>query len=134
MDTSRSLNELEPPDWGDAPSDATGLVVSVHAARQKPLAELTDEDLRLLIGQNVSLDRLVPLALRKLEENPLIEADYYPGDLLNAVLTVDSTFWRGHDELASELDGILREVEQALELLQEPIAQFRFSAYGVRPN
>jgi hypothetical protein len=125
---------LEPPDWGDAPPDATGLVMSVHAARQKPLAELTVEDLRVLIGQNESLGRLVPLALLRLEENPLSEGDYYPGDLLNAVLTVSGDFWRDHDELASELDGILREVEEALDLLQEPIAQFRFSAYGVRPT
>jgi hypothetical protein len=130
---SRSLNELEPPDWGEAPPDATGLVRGVHAARQKPLAELTVEDLRVLIGQNVSLDHLVPLALRELHEDPLSEGDLYPGDLLNAVLNIDGAFWGDHGELALEVDGIVHELESALETLQEPIAEFRFRAYGIRP-
>jgi hypothetical protein len=63
LDTTRALNELDPPDWGGPPPDATGLIANCHAARQKPLNTLTGKDLRILIGQNIGLPYLVPLAM-----------------------------------------------------------------------
>jgi hypothetical protein len=130
VDAARSLNELEPPDWGTAPRDASGLVRAVYAARQKPIEALTIEDLRVLIGQTESLNRLIPIAISKLRENPLCEGDMYPGDLLNAVLGVDPHFWHGHVDLAYEVEEVLQGVEQALERLREPIAQFKAANFA----
>ena len=67
---SKTLQELENSDWG-APNYDSYLVSSVHRLRRKPLVEFTIEDLRILIGQNVGLPYLLPLALERLEENPL---------------------------------------------------------------
>jgi hypothetical protein len=124
MDMARTLNELDPPDWGPAP-DAAGLISLCHAARQKPLSELTIEDLRILVGQNVALRLLVPLALERLRENPLSEGDFYPGDLLAAVLSSDASFWQANEGLAFEVTEILDALDRATETLREPIANYR---------
>ncbi|MEH0547714.1 contact-dependent growth inhibition system immunity protein [Streptomyces sp. B21-105] len=71
-----------------APSaDDTRLVATAHTLRRRPIRELTVEDMRLLIGQDIGLAYLLPLALEVLRENPMAEGDMYAGDLLSAVLT-----------------------------------------------
>ncbi|WP_370027602.1 contact-dependent growth inhibition system immunity protein [Planotetraspora sp. GP83] len=44
----------------------------------KPLADLTIEDLRLLIGQRIGLPCLVPIAVEWLDHDPMAEGDMYP--------------------------------------------------------
>jgi hypothetical protein len=51
------------------------------------------EELRTMIGQGIGLPWFIPLALEHLEENPLVEGDYFPGDLLLKVLTISPEFW-----------------------------------------
>ncbi|MDU0290508.1 contact-dependent growth inhibition system immunity protein [Saccharothrix longispora] len=94
-----TLQELEGTDWGDPPADATHLIRTVHRLRRKPIAELDTEDLRVLIGQQVGLRRLVPLALEVLREDPLAEGHLYAGDLRDAVRRLDDSFWAAHPEL-----------------------------------
>ena len=113
------------PDWGPAPSGATYLVTACHAARQRPLQQLTTEDVRSLIGQNVGLQFLIPLALERLRDNPFSQGDFYPGDLFNAVLTVDPGFWQANRDLAYEVGTILDELNRAIARLHEPAALFR---------
>ncbi|WP_370418757.1 contact-dependent growth inhibition system immunity protein [Streptomyces sp. QH1-20] len=43
--------------------------------------------MRLLIGRDVGLAHLLPLALEVLRGDPMAEGDMYEGDLLSAVLT-----------------------------------------------
>jgi hypothetical protein len=70
----------------------------VHELRRRPVGQLGIEDLRVLVAQRVGLDVLVPLALARLEENPLAEGDFYPGDLLVAVLRVPPAYWQSRPE------------------------------------
>jgi contact-dependent growth inhibition (CDI) system CdiI-like immunity protein len=51
------------------------------------------EDLRIMIGQNIGLSYLLPLAIEQLQHDPLVAGDFYPGDLLEAVLRVEPSFW-----------------------------------------
>ena len=51
-----------------------------------------------MIGQSIGLEFLVPLALEILERNPLIDAEFYPGDLLSHTLGQDNDFWHRHTE------------------------------------
>jgi hypothetical protein len=106
-DPRRSLDDLEPPGWGDPPPGSTRLVAVVHRLRRKAVGELTVEDLRVLIGQRVSLDRLVPLAIERLREDPFAGGDMYEGDLLAAVLCTETGFWRRNPALAEEVRSIL---------------------------
>ena len=52
----------------------------------KPVDQFTVEDLRIMVGQKISLDYLMPLAVVELEREPLAEGVYYPGDLLANVI------------------------------------------------
>lgn len=110
----KSLQELEQQDWG-VPTQETYLVKRCHALRHLPLKELTTEDLRILIGQEIGLLFLVPLALEVLERDPLIEGDFYPGDLLKLVAEIPKGFWEVHNEMRHSLCKI---VFKAIELLE----------------
>ncbi len=69
------------------------MIKRCHELRTKPLKDFTVADLRIMIGQQIALQRLVGLALERLRSDPLAEGDCYPGDLLASVLRVDAPFW-----------------------------------------
>jgi hypothetical protein len=92
-ESKRILDILDPPAWDPPPPDATPAIKRCHELRTKPLRDFTVEDLRVMIEQQVALDRLVGLALDRLRVDPLVEGDCYPGDLLASVLRVDPAFW-----------------------------------------
>jgi hypothetical protein len=113
FDRNSSLQELENDDWGE-PTFGSYLVTTVHRLRRKPLKDLTVEDLRLLIGQGIGLRFLVPLAVEQLELDPLVAGDFYPGDLLAAVLRVGDAYWMRHPDIASRLCGAILQLENML--------------------
>ncbi len=87
-----TLTEIEKDDWGE-PSYNSHLVITCHELRKKPLKDFTIEDLRIMIGQDISLDYLMPLAIERLQKDILAEGDFYPGDLLKSLLDSDRSFW-----------------------------------------
>ncbi|MBL1097314.1 contact-dependent growth inhibition system immunity protein [Streptomyces coffeae] len=103
----RTLEELDGVRWPDPPDNATGLVRTVHALRQRKLGALTVEDLRTLIAQNVGLPFLLPLALEVLRDDPLAEARYYEGDLLSVVLRCDPAVWAMLPDVADALLAVV---------------------------
>ena len=108
FDKAKSLQELENEDWGE-PNFNSHLVEECHRLRRIPLKDFASEDLRIMIGQNIGLDYLVPIALEKLGQNPLAEGNYYPGDLLVSVLRAESNFWLAHPTLKMEAKRIADE-------------------------
>ncbi|PHQ36104.1 contact-dependent growth inhibition system immunity protein [Rhodopirellula bahusiensis] len=98
----KTLTELEGNDWGD-PTFDSHLVATVHPLRHKPIGHFTIEDLRITIGQSVGLPHLMPIAVARLESKPLAEGDFFPGDLLRNVLSLDDTFWDSHDDLLTRM-------------------------------
>jgi hypothetical protein len=111
FDKSKSLQELEHKDLGEA-TFHSHLVMECHRLNRVPLKDFTIEDLRIMIGQNISLDFLVPLAMEKLDQNPLAEGRFYAGDLLVNVLRAGLGFWSKSPALASKLIEI---ADRALE-------------------
>jgi hypothetical protein len=110
-ESKRTLDTVDPPAWGPAPPDATSLIKRCHELRTKPLINFTVEDLRIMIEQQFALDRLVPLALNRMQPAPLVEGDYHPGDLLASVLRVDAAF----RELSPDLDVSLHKLTEDLD-------------------
>jgi hypothetical protein len=102
FDRSKSLQQLEGEDWGE-PTYHSHLVKECHRLRRVPLCDFTVEDLRIMIGQDIGLEYLVPLALERLQAEPYAEGDFYPGDLLVDVLHSDAQFWRRRQELRQQL-------------------------------
>jgi hypothetical protein len=116
-----SLEQIEGDPWGDAEPGATRLIAAVHALRRVPVAALTVEDLRLLIGQRTGLDVLLPLALGYLDGDPLVEGDLYPGDLLSAVLQVPAEFWADHPAQLSRMRAVAERAVAALASPADPV-------------
>lgn len=118
FDRRKCLQELEQADWGEPTCDSH-LVTTVHRLRHQPLAEFSVEDLRIMIGQGISLPFLIPLAVEHLEEEPLAAGDLYPGDLLRAVLQVGEPFWAGHADSCQRVRKIVGRVKDMLKALDE---------------
>jgi len=97
------LDILDPPAWSAELEYDSFLVRRVHELRLKPVGDFTVEDLRIMIGQQISLEQLVPRAIKRLVADPLAEADLYPGDLLAVVLRAKADYWERHPELAVSL-------------------------------
>ncbi|WP_328764976.1 MULTISPECIES: contact-dependent growth inhibition system immunity protein [unclassified Streptomyces] len=103
----RTLDELDTPAWPPTPPDASRLVAKVHALRRKRLDELTPADLNTLVGQDVALPYVLPLAVALLLREPLLDAYYYPGDLLLNVVTRPQAAWTPLPDQAGALAAVL---------------------------
>ncbi|MFC3842403.1 contact-dependent growth inhibition system immunity protein [Paenibacillus sp. GCM10012304] len=117
MDFNKSLEEIDGEDWGDPEKGATGLIRKCLALRRKPLKDFTNDDLTRMISQKKSLKYLVPIAIKRLVDNPLNSGDYYRGDLLSSVLEVNMDFWKENLELQEEFDMVVLDVLQAYETI-----------------
>lgn len=124
IDLTKTLEELENDYW-DEPNFASSLVIQVHQLRKKPLCELNNEELRLLIGQQMNLDFLLRIALEKLIQNPFGSGDLYIGDLFCSVLKVEKEYWNEHQELKNELNEVIRIYEEVRRTLDEQINKYR---------
>ncbi len=128
-----TLSEIEGQDWGDPSSGETGLISNVMRWRRTPLCELGTEGLRELIGQQVSLEYLVPRAIAVLEQNPRAGGDLYPGDVLSSVLNVNRSYWSTHPDQWFRVERIVASLDDAgMDVdLTADIAAFRSA--GDRP-
>ncbi|SMF79118.1 hypothetical protein SAMN05661091_1667 [Paenibacillus uliginis N3/975] len=124
FDINRSLDELEDCDWGE-PEYCSSLVVNVHRLRKTPLKNFSDEDLRLMILQQVSLDYLLPIAFERLINNPIRSGEMYTGDLLSSILKVDKAYWTDRQDFKHELDDLLNEFNNTVKVIDEYIKKYR---------
>ena len=60
-----------------------------------------------MIGQQFSLDYLVPMALDILKVNLYVEGDFYEGELLHSVLHIKPEYWRTNRHYWLELDKLI---------------------------
>nr|WP_199038412.1 contact-dependent growth inhibition system immunity protein [Dyella sp. ASV24] len=132
----KNLTQLEGKDWGHSSSESY-IERGCHELRYKPLADMDVEDLRLLIGQNIGLRYLMPIAFDVLRQNPLTEGMHYPGDLLSAALRTEPGFYDENPAAAVEIQAIaqraiaeLGKVDERLrrnplEGINEALTQFR---------
>ena len=130
MDEQRTLNELDPPAWPPPSEDyPTNLVRRCYELRQTPLANFDVEDLRFMIGQQISLRHLIPRAISILEANPLAEGNMYPGDLLSALLRADKAYWHANVGQWQEVEAIASGLVSAYEALRDSIEAFTTSTF-----
>jgi len=113
FDRNKSLQQLDGQEWAE-PTYDSHLVTECHRLRHVPLRELSAEHLRMMIGQQIGLPYLVPLALEVLRTDPFTAGGCYPGDLLAAMLRAEAALWVEQPELRREAAEI---AERAFTLL-----------------
>lgn len=117
MDYSKTLEVLEDDIW-EEPEFKSHLVTTCHKLRKTPLKNLTAENLRMLVGQEIGLIYLIPLALDILEDQLLVSGDMYEGDLLCSLSGVSKQFWNSNTELKARAFDLIHSIDSALETLQ----------------
>lgn len=122
---SHSLEEIEDDVWGEIPDNATPAMQQVYRVRTKPIASYTAEDLRVLIDQQVGLNVAIPHALVRLQHEPLLEADFYPGDVLAAVLKVSPSYWVANPSHREIVEHIISHIN--FPRLDADIMMFRYT-------
>ena len=120
FDTGQSLEQLENDVWPHQ-SYPTYVVQESQRLRKVPVGELDAEGLRLLIGQRIGLEFVAPLALEKVQANPLIEGRLYPGDLLVALLEVPVEFWQGRPEMNEAMVDLRFQLRQIHDLFEREV-------------
>ena len=104
----QTLQTIEQFDWGDPEPDDTRLVQNCVRLTRVPLSQFDDEDLNALIGQQMSLETLLPIALGALGVDPWLEAGcLYPGALAATVSRVEDDYWDPHPDQAAAFRGIV---------------------------
>lgn len=107
-----TLDQVDQPAWGAPPEGVSALIHRAYALRTIPLAHLRVDDLRLLISQDVARQTLIPVALGMLRHRPLLEGDYYPGDLLMAVMRAPDSYWAEHPDQRALLREALSRLDR----------------------
>lgn len=113
-----TIELLEQAIWGEPDSRASYLVKQCHLLRKKELSAFTAEGYRLLLGQNIALEILVPRVLEFLKANPFVSGDFYEGDLLNTLLQIESGYWLSHPEHKAALIALFEANQPALDELE----------------
>ena len=87
----------------------------------KRLSELTSGDILEGLEFQPFWPFLVPMGLRIVEENAIIEARYCAGDLLKALTRVGRDYWLENGEDYAALSSVLTQIEDVI----PAIAEFR---------
>ncbi|MCX4612986.1 MULTISPECIES: contact-dependent growth inhibition system immunity protein [Streptomyces] len=96
------------------PLTPTRLVRTVHELRRVPLGEVSAADLRTLLSQRVALPYVLPLAVRLLIEEPLLDACFDEGDLLLAAVNAPASAWALLPEPGARLRAVITTLPEAM--------------------
>jgi hypothetical protein len=102
----RSINQIIGFTSNEATGGSSHLINRVEELCNLPISELQIEDYRMLINQGIALTYTVPAAIDILSSNLFAEGDYFEGDLLKSVLTIDDSFWKENLTLKDKLKQI----------------------------
>lgn len=108
--------------------DDTALVRRCRQLVYTDVGDFTVEDLRIMLGQQLGVRSLLPLAVRTLVRDPMAEGDYYRGDLLMAVLRLPHSAWVGYAPDRDALTERLRSFSADDPKLRRAVAEFVSSA------
>ena len=124
----RTLENLENDYWSKPDYDSH-LVQRCHELRKIPLENFTIEDLRIMIGQQISLYYLIPLALEVLTRDLFAEGNLFEGDLLKVVLAVNTTFWNNNKNYWTALDSLMKDKRREIEAHKFDTSNFEKSIH-----
>ncbi|WP_255724187.1 contact-dependent growth inhibition system immunity protein [Terrimonas ginsenosidimutans] len=134
MDENKSIDQLQSIHIStDAPAGITSRCLQ---CMRIPIKDLSKEQVRLLLSQDIGTIFLLDKTIQILEEDILADGDFYPGDLLSALLNVSEVYWKSNSDLAGRLYSLLNQQRSLIQKaghkrLDREVAQFmagQFSA------
>ena len=127
----KSLESLEKNIWPAlGPGEFSNLIKTCYLLRKKQLQDFTTEDLRIMIGQEIGLYFLMPLAIETLADNLFAEGNYYEGDLLKSVLSVDTKFWDDNINHWQQLNALIKDRRQEIKEVKFDLSNFDNSKHN----
>ena len=127
----KTLENLEKHIWPSInQSEVSYLIRTCNQLRKKQLQDYTIEDLRIMIGQEIGLEYLIPLALEQLTDNLFAEGDMYKGDLLNNVLDIDTVFWENNKTEYNKLIHLIK--DKRTEIQKRKIKTDKFDDFSIK--
>ncbi len=127
MDENKSIDQLQS---SHSNSEASaGIPSRCLQCMRIPVKDLSKEQVRLLLSHDIGTIFLLCKTIQILEEDILADGDFYPGDLLSALLNVDDIYWRNNPELAGRLYSLLNQQRPLIQKaghkrLDREVAQF----------
>lgn len=118
-----TLEELEKEYWGE-PEFNSHLVTECYRLRKVPFKHFTNENLRIMLGQKFSVKYLLPLAIEALEKDPLAEGDFYPGYLLQSVLSLPEEEWKNSKDYLERTKNIIKSMNTVPKELNDALQHF----------
>lgn len=119
-----TIESLEKKDFGNPKDAPTNMVKRCLELCKIPLEQFSVEDLRLMIGQDFSLRYLIHLAIEHLQVDIFVQGDYYSGDLLKNVLSVDKGFWLENEKLWTQINNLIENKRPELAVQKIPTSSF----------
>lgn len=119
----KTLENLEKDYWKNPDYDSH-LVRRCHELRKLPLDKFSTEDLRIMIGQQINLDYLIPLALEVLTIDLFAQGDFFEGDLLKNVLAIKTDFWNNNKNYWTTLDNLIKDRRSEIDANKFDITNF----------
>ena len=118
IDNNLSIEELEDNYWNE-PTLQSYVITTCYKARKKPIRLLSNEEVRLLIGQKIGLKYILALAVNTLKKEPLIEVEYFGGDLLLSLLRLELNDWKTNPIELNNFLILLQENQDKIEMCAE---------------
>jgi hypothetical protein len=113
-----SLSQLLEQSWNEDDLD-TQIVYQIQRLWGLPLKDYAPSDIREIIEHKIGIRYLVPLAIELLCEEPLLESEFYPGDLLRSVLRVRTEYWLQHTFYKDKLVVIANRALAEMDRIQD---------------
>lgn len=115
----KSLNSLIGNWQGEIPKEnySSSIQLRTYSLYLKRIKDYGKDDVRFMIGQEIGIKYLVPIALSYLKDDVLLEANYYKGDLLKVILLLPQSFWEENLKLYNEVYQVLLENKESLSTL-----------------
>ena len=120
-----TLEQLEVDTSEEVLETDTTLVKTCKLLRKKRLQDFTIENLRIMIGQQLGLNYLIPLAIDKLSHNILHQGDFYPGDLFVSILRINQFYWSNNRELYQIIVNLINTNTADLTEFSKDIEKFK---------
>jgi hypothetical protein len=114
MEESRSIEQLQC-NGHTGTGSPSGIAARCDQFTRVPVKDLSTEQLRLLLSHDIGTVFLLDRTLQILEMDILADGDFYPGDLLSAVLNINRIHWENKPELAARLCRLLTQKRSAIQ-------------------